>query len=550
MAKGDNTVKMYFAGDEKDLSRSVDKVNRDLDSVMARQQKLAEAVSKSSRDIVLSNDKVEKKNGRLARLFSTDSGLMADAAAAVGTQMAGLARVVGNPYVAAIMAAIGASIALVATLGALSAAAGATALGLVGGMGFAAYKLLEDNERVKKSFSSLKDHMVARLREMAKPFESVFIGLAEKARSAFDRLSPSISAMFKDSAPLVDSLGQGFIGLAENALPGFQRGLAGAKPLIDAVADSMPRVGKAIGDFVDKLLNNPVLADIWGKMLGAITGVVEKLPRLVDIITQIWTALEPVRGAFSEVYNKLNELVAKAGGWGTILTFVLGSLAALGILLGAVFLGLIVTIGALVEKAVQLFGWLTTKISEGWAWLQEKWAQFTTWFFTKFNEGRDQVRNAIESVRNAWASLVADARSRWTGFQDWVRRGADSVAGFFDNLGNRITGAFRRAFNAAASMYNRTIGALSYNLPSFLGGGSFSMPKIPTFHTGGLVPGQAGQEVLAVLQAGERVIPANSVRHDNAGSRGGSRVVLEVRGDGEVAAFINKMIRTGQIQIA
>ena len=38
------------------------------------------------------------------------------------------------------------------------------------------------------------------------------------------------------------------------------------------------------------------------------------------------------------------------------------------------------------------------------------------------------------------------------------------------------------------------------------------IPEIPKFHQGGIVPGTPGQEVLAVLQAGERVVPRNRVR--------------------------------------
>lgn len=43
------------------------------------------------------------------------------------------------------------------------------------------------------------------------------------------------------------------------------------------------------------------------------------------------------------------------------------------------------------------------------------------------------------------------------------------------------------------------------------------LPRLPTFHQGGVVPGRFGEEVLAVLKAGERVIPARSTMNPAAG---------------------------------
>ena len=41
-----------------------------------------------------------------------------------------------------------------------------------------------------------------------------------------------------------------------------------------------------------------------------------------------------------------------------------------------------------------------------------------------------------------------------------------------------------------------------------VGGFTIGTPNIPYLHTGGIVPGMPGSDVLAVLQAGERVSPA------------------------------------------
>jgi len=104
----------------------------------------------------------------------------------------------------------------------------------------------------------------------------------------------------------------------------------------------------------------------------------------------------------------------------------------------------------------------------------------------------------------------------------WFEGVPDKIGGFFSRVGGLITGPFKAAFNAVATVWNSTVGALSFHIPSWvpvIGGDGFSMPKIPLFHRGGEVgPGlPTGTEVLAILQAGERVTPIGA-----AGAGGGN----------------------------
>jgi hypothetical protein len=50
--------------------------------------------------------------------------------------------------------------------------------------------------------------------------------------------------------------------------------------------------------------------------------------------------------------------------------------------------------------------------------------------------------------------------------------------------------------------------------------GGMNLPNIPYLHQGGIVPGSPGQNVLTMLQAGERVLPA-------AQSRAGVTVIVQ-----------------------
>ena len=70
------------------------------------------------------------------------------------------------------------------------------------------------------------------------------------------------------------------------------------------------------------------------------------------------------------------------------------------------------------------------------------------------------------------------------------------------------------------------------------------------FHEGGTVPGAMGQEVLAVLQAGERVIPLNEVEHIDArrGSHLTVNIVQHVTGDVDAATL--RSLRTHAREMA
>jgi hypothetical protein len=91
-------------------------------------------------------------------------------------------------------------------------------------------------------------------------------------------------------------------------------------------------------------------------------------------------------------------------------------------------------------------------------------------------------------------------------------------------VGSAISSAFRAAFGAVRGVWNATVGGFGFSIPSWVPGVGGKEFRIPRMHTGGIVPGSPGQEVLTILQAGERVTPAGQ----SAG--GGATIVLRADG--------------------
>ncbi len=111
--------------------------------------------------------------------------------------------------------------------------------------------------------------------------------------------------------------------------------------------------------------------------------------------------------------------------------------------------------------------------------------------------------------RVAWGGIKTAASATW----DFLKKIPGWIGTAFSAIGNFVFAPFRWAFNHVADAWNNTIGQLSWSVPGwvpFIGGDTISVPKLPHFHTGGVVPGAAGSEMLAVLQAGETVIPAGA----------------------------------------
>lgn len=138
----------------------------------------------------------------------------------------------------------------------------------------------------------------------------------------------------------------------------------------------------------------------------------------------------------------------------------------------------------------------------------------------------------------AWGWIKKTSLSVW----EWLKKLPGRIGGVFEKVGRFISAPFRAAFNFVADAWNNTVGRLSWSVPSWvplIGGNTISVPQLPHFHSGGIVPGARGQEVLGVLQAGERVIPAGQSGGEIVIRSGGSRM------DDALVELIARAVRRG-----
>lgn len=143
--------------------------------------------------------------------------------------------------------------------------------------------------------------------------------------------------------------------------------------------------------------------------------------------------------------------------------------------------------------------------------------------------------------RASWGWIRSAAESTW----NFLKKIPGWIGSAFRNVGNFILAPYKAAFNGIARAWNSTVGRLSWSVPGwvpFIGGNTISVPQLPTFHSGGVVPGVVGTAVPILAQAGEVV----SSRASAGGGDGGwVRIDLGDLGDALMPVIARAVARKG-----
>lgn len=332
---------------------------------------------------------------------------------------------------------------------------------------------------------------------MAKPQVTLtFAGDSAKLESAFDRVGQAAQDMGRDvgeagdrfdrvgeAADNLDTRAMGF----RDTLTGLQDGFAGVKMATqDGLGfESLLLLGFGIGDLASGMFNFLVPA-----AKSAVTWL-----KGLNVATIASTASSKIAAGASKVWAGAQWLLNAA--------------------LSANPIGLVVIAIAALVAIVVLIATKTT-------WFQDLW----NWTWSKIG---DPVKAAWDWIKKVTTKAF-----------DWYISLPGKIWNAFKKIGGYISAPFRSAFNLVAKAWNNTIGQLSWTVPGWvpgIGGNTVGAPKLPTFHSGGTVPGQPGENVLAILRAGERVSAPSA-------SAGGGVVVLRIDStDRRVGELLIELLR-------
>lgn len=202
-------------------------------------------------------------------------------------------------------------------------------------------------------------------------------------------------------------------------------------------------------------------------------------------------------------------------------------------------------VAPLLQGLIGILGFVTLA---QWAWNAAQLASPTTWIVLAILALvgviiyiATQTTWFQDIWKAAWDGIKGAASAAW----DFIKQIPGWIGSAFRSIGDAITAPFRAAFAGVKNLWNSTVGGFGFTIPGwvpFVGGNSFRLPRM---HVGGVVGGAQGQETMAILQAGERVIPRNQ-----AGGGGATTINFTGNTSDALATVIMQMIRTGRIQIA
>jgi len=142
---------------------------------------------------------------------------------------------------------------------------------------------------------------------------------------------------------------------------------------------------------------------------------------------------------------------------------------------------------------------------------------------TKIRNAKDRVLSLLDIARN----LATLGREWIGGLIRGVRDRASDLVSAFRDMATQAANAFRAAFNRIIPD-SVSIPRVSISIPSILGGGSVGVGggsiDIPQLNTGGRI----ASDGLAMLHAGERVVPAAQVRERGPQPVGGGTTIESI----------------------
>lgn len=220
---------------------------------------------------------------------------------------------------------------------------------------------LMHNERLQSSWKGLGTFIKDAAASDAAVLVPTYERMAGRIGQAFEGLRPQIRSAFADSRPLVDSLTEGVVEFAQNAMPGLTRSVGSAGPVFaglrtflaesgtglskffDAISSHAPAAGAtfaALGSIISSLL--PTLGEFMGSGVELASVILPPLASVLKVVASAAASLGPILPMLAAGFGALriiNGVTTMVGGLSGGLTRAAQSMAVAsygsGVLSGA-----------------------------------------------------------------------------------------------------------------------------------------------------------------------------------------------------------------------
>ncbi|UBF23473.1 tail tape measure protein [Halorubrum tailed virus 28] len=328
-----------------------------------------------------------------------------------------------------------------------------------------------------------------------------------------------------------------FAGAIASASPTLRANLGGVRAGVTLLADQIVR---------DLLPSGNSLATLAVDIARKFTRLDKAIRRPISAIAAVATAFSvvaliagPIAAGVSAIFGAMSTLV---GVLGTVASAVGTAVTALATILGvsaAVVAGLAALVAAVAALAIAFivdFRGIRTKTIQ---FLTQLLAGARTRLMALLEIARNAARSARDAAVRYFGQLkervlslldlgrdLAQTGKEWVGgLVRGVRDRASDLVAAFRSMAARVAGAFRDRFNALIPS-SISIPSVTIDIPDILGGsrsfggGSLRLPQLDT-------GGRIASDGLAMLHAGERIMPAAQVRERGPQPTGDSGTTIE-----------------------
>lgn len=249
--------------DLEGMAKDAGFLDRRLDELRKSTRELANEFARTGDKGILKQLKADQRElAQLGKISKQFFEIGTSAGDAVGKGLVKSLAETGGDMRNALGAAKGPAIAGAVALGAavspiIGAAVSAGVLGAVGGGGIAGgIALAARDSRVQAEAAKLGETISEGLTSAGSPFVSPLIESIGILKAEFGDTAEGMREALGTIAPVLTPLVKGLDGLIDEAMPGLIKGLQGARPVIRAIANELPDLGEATGEFFGDISEN------------------------------------------------------------------------------------------------------------------------------------------------------------------------------------------------------------------------------------------------------------------------------------------------------
>lgn len=339
-----------------------------------------------------------------------------------------------------------------------------------------------------------------------------------------DKSNLAMQLFGKTGTELLDVMNEGSAGLAELGAEADKYGITIGQDAVDAQQRNAraQRQMKAAWEGLQIQIGQhlmPVIARLTGWLAQHLPGAIATVKAVIERLQPVFRAIGTAAGALFAglkagigwLVDHKELLIGFAAGVGAAMlalfipwAIAAASAAAATLAAAAPFIALGLAVAGVVAAAV----WMVENWDAIWTKVKEVVGAAVDWITGTFN-------TFIGFIGGIWDGIEDAAQGAWDKVTGIVRTVIADIKAIISGIWDGLKDGFKAAINWVIEKFNWVINQA--NKVPFV-----DIPNIPLLHTGGIVPGIAGQDVLIMAQAGERIIGTRQAgRNTPAGPAGG-----------------------------